>query len=81
MLQRLADAAPSFEPGTRAEYSNPGFALAGLGIDSVCGQPLAEVVQRDRFVGPGAATDSVCGAARPDRVRCTIGVERDALGP
>lgn len=38
---------PAIAPNTRFKYSNHGFALAGLVIEAVAGEPYAEYVQRE----------------------------------
>ena len=48
-LQTIAELTQGVEPGTQASYSNIGFQLAGLVLNSVHDQPLSEVMQRDMF--------------------------------
>ncbi|WP_034516524.1 serine hydrolase domain-containing protein [Actinomadura rifamycini] len=55
---------PEFAPGTGWSYSNTGYLLAGLVVEAVTGDPLADVVERrvldplrlDDTGAPGAAT-------------------------
>ena len=41
------------EPGTRLKYSNPGFALLGLVIESVTGEPYARWIEREIVAAAG----------------------------
>jgi CubicO group peptidase (beta-lactamase class C family) len=41
------------EPGTRAEYSDPGFILLGKALEVITGEPLATWVQREIFAPLG----------------------------
>ncbi|BCY07041.1 serine hydrolase [Actinoplanes sp. L3-i22] len=60
---------PLFEPGTRQQYSNLGFTVAGLVIERVTGRPYADTVRR--------------GILRPLRLRGTSlpGTRLDVPGP
>ena len=42
---------PEFPPGTAHDYSNTNYALLGLTVEKVEGEPLAQTFQ-DRFYGP-----------------------------
>ena len=37
------------EPGTRAEYSDPGFLLLGMALEAIIAEPLSSWVQREVF--------------------------------
>lgn len=54
------------EPGTRAEYSDPGFILLGKALETLTGEPLHTWVQREVFapLGMGATTFSPEPGAR-----------------
>jgi CubicO group peptidase (beta-lactamase class C family) len=55
------------EPGTRVEYSDPGFILLGRALEVCVGEPLATWVQREIFHPLGMASTCFCPAseARP----------------
>jgi CubicO group peptidase (beta-lactamase class C family) len=57
------------EPGTRAEYSDPGFILLGKAIDALTGEALATWAQREIFQPLGLA--STCFSP-PPAMRATI---------
>lgn len=63
-LIRLADYRPmleagpmKFDPGTRLSYSNSGYIILGLAIESLLGVPFAEAV-RERVFSPAAMSHS-----------------------
>lgn len=62
--------APSFTPGTRFEYSNLGFDVTALIVESVSGQDY-ETFLRERFFGPLGMTATF---ARPARLAAWTGV-------
>jgi CubicO group peptidase (beta-lactamase class C family) len=45
-------------PGTRAEYSDPGFILLGKALEVIAGEPLPQFVQREIFHPLGIAASS-----------------------
>lgn len=55
----IAHGAPSFEPGAEGQwaYSNTGFALLGMIIEKITGQPLADVF-RERIFEPAGMADT-----------------------
>lgn len=61
---RRMQPAPRFTPGTRFEYSNPGFDAAALVVERVTGRPIANVF-REMFFTP-LGMDSAF--ARPGRL-------------
>ncbi len=48
------------EPGTRAEYSDPGFILLGKALETILGEPLAIWVAREIFVPLGMTASRYC---------------------
>lgn len=64
---------PSFEPGSRYEYSNLGFDAAGLLIERVTGQDYESFV-RERFFEPAGMTGSF---ARPARLSDWQGIRTE----
>ena len=48
------------EPGTRAEYSDPGFILLGKAIEVLTGEPLANWLEREIFDPLGMASTRYC---------------------
>lgn len=55
------------EPGTRAEYSDPGFILLGNALEHIAHEPLASWTQREVFQPLAMAATGFCppAAARP----------------
>jgi CubicO group peptidase (beta-lactamase class C family) len=51
------------EPGTRAEYSDPGFILLGKALEVCVGEPLSSWVQREVFQPLGLSSTFFCPAA------------------
>ena len=51
------------EPGTRAEYSDPGFILLGKALEVFIGEPLDDWVKREIFAPLGLKATSFCPAA------------------
>lgn len=50
------------EPGTRAEYSDPGFMLLGKALEAVTAEPLATWVKREIFEALGMRATGYCPA-------------------
>ena len=48
------------EPGTRAEYSDPGFILLGKALEAVVGEPLATWLPREIFQPLGLTATCFC---------------------
>jgi serine-type D-Ala-D-Ala carboxypeptidase len=48
------------EPGTRAEYSDPGFILLGKAIEAIMGEPLAAWATREVFGPLGMTASRYC---------------------
>jgi CubicO group peptidase (beta-lactamase class C family) len=61
LLTRILSKPPEYTPGTKMEYSNVGFALAGLMAEQVTSQPW-ETLMRERIFGPLAMTSAGFGA-------------------
>jgi D-alanyl-D-alanine carboxypeptidase len=71
---------PRFDPGTRQEYGNAGYLVAGLVIEAVTGRPYADAV-RDEVIRPLGLRDTYLPGADP-RIRGVHahGYERTATG-
>jgi CubicO group peptidase (beta-lactamase class C family) len=52
------------EPGTRLEYSDPGFILLGKALEVCCGENLAAFTHREIFMPLGMAFTGFCPAPR-----------------
>jgi D-alanyl-D-alanine carboxypeptidase len=50
-------------PGTKWSYSNAGFMLLGLAIESVTGRPYAEFIQQEFALPLGLLDTGVCGTS------------------
>jgi len=48
------------EPGSRAEYSDPGFILLGKAVETILGEPLSAWVQREVFLPLGMTSTRYC---------------------
>jgi len=57
------------EPGTRAEYSDPGFILLGKALEVILNEPLAAWVAREVFQPLGMLTSRYCP---PPHLRASI---------
>ncbi|MFG0285709.1 MAG: serine hydrolase domain-containing protein, partial [Phycisphaerales bacterium JB039] len=60
-LQRITENAPEHEPGAQHEYSNYGFALAGLMCEQVAGEPFEKLLL-ERLLAPLGITTAGWGA-------------------
>ncbi len=65
LLERLTALPPSSEPGTRYEYSNAGFALAGHMLETVMGRPWEELLTERVFFPLGMTSGSFGPPATP----------------
>jgi D-alanyl-D-alanine carboxypeptidase len=61
----VTGAKPAFTPGSRSEYSNTGFLLLGLMIESVSGKSFGDYLQQNVFA-PAGMTHSSLSPGRPD---------------
>jgi CubicO group peptidase (beta-lactamase class C family) len=69
----------SHYPGSEYEYSNLGFALAGLAVSRAVGRPLEEYVQ-DALLGPLGLTSTFFDSAVPPGTDRAIGYSLDTDG-
>ncbi|HSS01607.1 MAG TPA: serine hydrolase domain-containing protein, partial [Kofleriaceae bacterium] len=80
ILDRWARKALEFEPGTKWQYSNTNFVIAGLIVERVAGVPLFDLLTERVFKKLGMAS-----VANSDRAKLTEadaqGYFRRALGP
>ena len=63
---------PSIDAGTRLKYSNHGFALAGLVIEAITGEPYGSWVQRE-IVGPAGLRETTPDVPLPPRAKLANG--------
>ncbi|MDR3513144.1 MAG: serine hydrolase [Caulobacteraceae bacterium] len=70
--------APTIEPNTRLKYSNHGFALAGLVIEAVTGEPYADWVRRE-IVAPAGLGETTPDVPLPEGARLAQGHGGKAL--
>jgi len=68
-----------FQPGTRWQYSNTGYVVAGMIAEKVSGEPLVTYLQRKIFKPLGMA--SVRDQDDTDTPAFPAGYKRNALGP
>ena len=52
-----------FTPGTKWSYSNAGYMLLGLAIESITGRPFADVIQSELALPLGLIDTGVCGTS------------------
>lgn len=62
------EAPANFEPGTDTKYSNTGFLLLGMAIESVTGNSIAGEFQTRIFDPAGMTSTSLPGFGRPDGI-------------
>lgn len=79
IMDRWAKQPLDFEPGTRWQYSNTGFVLAGMIVEKVSGMPFFQFIQTRILnpVGLASARDFDINPRAPD----AVGYIRYALGP
>ncbi|MSU33683.1 MAG: class A beta-lactamase-related serine hydrolase [Pedosphaera sp.] len=63
LLERLTTLPPSSEPGTRYEYSNAGFSIAGHMLETVMGEPWEELLTERVFLPLGITSGGFGPAA------------------
>ncbi len=80
ILDKWAGKALDFDPGTKYQYSNTNYVIAGLIIEKVSGMPMFDFLQKRIF-----APLKMTSVMDIDRNRLTesdpVGYERYALGP
>lgn len=80
VLERWARRTPDFAPGTRWQYSNTGYAVAGAVLEKVSGQPLFEFLQA-RIFGPLGMRSVIDLERRPLDAGDAAGHVSIGLGP
>jgi CubicO group peptidase (beta-lactamase class C family) len=79
ILDKWAKKPLDFEPGTRWQYSNTGYVVAGLIVEKVSGMPLLSFLQQRVFQPLGMTSvldqDKAIGGSYP------AGYHRNGLGP
>lgn len=79
-LERWGRKPLDYEPGTRYQYSNTGYAIAGRIVEKVSGRPLFEYLQQ-RIFTPLQMTSVYDADALPAAPDDPTGYRRLALGP
>jgi CubicO group peptidase (beta-lactamase class C family) len=67
LLEKLVVQAPRFTPGSRSEYSNAGFALAGAMLEAAMNQPWEELI-KERLFEPLGMTSAAFGVPATPRL-------------
>ncbi|MDO8296793.1 MAG: serine hydrolase domain-containing protein [Caulobacter sp.] len=80
VADRWAKAPLDFEPGARWDYSNTGYTIAGLAVEQVAGQRLADLLQA-RVFAPLGMTSAGDIDRHPLTAADATGYSRFALGP
>lgn len=76
LLTRLTAISPSSTPGTKYEYSNAGFALAGHMLETVAGQPWEELITERLFAPLGMTSAGFGVPATPRHIDQPWGHQR-----
>ena len=79
-IERWGHKPLDYEPGTRYQYSNTGYTIAGRIVEKVSGQPLFEFLQQ-RIFTPLQMTSVYNADALPPAPDAPTGYRRLALGP
>lgn len=71
LVESFADEPRDFPPGDRFSYSNSGYALAGMIVEAVSGQPYGGWLNEHVFVPNDLGQSSYCddGSVMPNRAR------------
>jgi len=69
-----------FDPGTKTQYSNTNYVIAGLIVERVSGKPLYELLQ-ERVLRPLEMSSALNTDAKPMGASDPLGYFRYALGP
>ena len=78
ILDRWAKKPLNFDPGTRWQYSNTNFVLAGAIVEKVSGEPLLKMLRENVFGPLGMTTAGDCTEGSPEDASAYT---RFALGP
>jgi D-alanyl-D-alanine carboxypeptidase len=78
ILDRWAKKPLNFDPGTRWQYSNTNYVLAGEIFEKVSGQPLVPFLREKIFAPLGMESADDCSTASP---REAVAYTRYAVGP
>jgi CubicO group peptidase (beta-lactamase class C family) len=78
IVDRWAKKPLDYAPGTRWQYSNTGYVVAGLIVEKVAGEPLMAFLRRRIFAPLGMAPINIDDSNRPG---FPAGYHRYALGP
>lgn len=78
IVDRWAKKPLDYAPGTRWQYSNTGYVVAGMILEKAAGEPLISYLNRKIFVPLGMTPVDVDDSNRPD---FPTGYHRAALGP
>lgn len=68
LVRRAMTAPPNFEPGAKAVYTNTNYIVAGLLIERVTGNPVADEIGR-RIIEPLGLRDTYVPASRETTIR------------
>ncbi|MEX0331002.1 MAG: serine hydrolase domain-containing protein [Puniceicoccaceae bacterium] len=81
MAVAIREQEAAWAPGTRLHYSNVGYQLLSVLVESVAGKPWADVID-ERIIGPLGMTNSEPGISYATRSRQAIGyIQADAERP
>ncbi len=80
ILKGWAQVPLDFEPGTRWQYSNTNYVIAGLIVEKVSGKPLYQLLQ-EKVLRPLGMSSALNTDAKPMGAGDPLGYFRYALGP
>ncbi len=80
ILKGWAEIPLDFEPGTKWQYSNTNYVIAGLIVEKVSGKPLYELLQ-EKVLRPLGMSSALNTDAKPLGTGDPLGYFRYALGP
>jgi CubicO group peptidase (beta-lactamase class C family) len=65
-VKALLDRKPDYEPGTKSVYSNQGYAVAGVMLETLAGKPWEDLM-REKIFKPLGMTSAGFRAPKPDQ--------------
>ncbi len=68
VVEEALGSEPSYEPGTRAQYSNAGYVIAGAAIEQITGKAWEEIIREWLFVPLGMGSAGFGGVGTPGEI-------------
>ena len=67
-VKKMLSSKPDYEPGSKAVYSNQGYAVAGVMLETLAGKPWEDLMRERLFVPLGMKSAGFRAPCSPDRL-------------